>query len=783
MKFYSHHDVLLKDHLFKIADLMTWDLIDCYEKYVDLIRLIGICHDFGKYTTYFQDRLFGRKVWRREGNHSLISAIFTAFVVKERFSGDGETLYLLAFNIVKCHHSSLKDPSARLPKNKRDIEFYDEGGEFVNITKQLDNIRGNMPYIEGDMKEFGIHTEFIKFLEDINIKKFINELSTKTNRYGAKGPTIENFYMHQYVYSLLINADKIVASKTPNLTQLKASYTELDDRRRELIRGSDPDTILNKVRREIYDKVQGRIESVSNEKIFSITSPTGSGKTFTGFFAAKQILNLDKSLDKVIYVLPFTSIIDQAHETIKNLHKGVENFKSEEGRYLLKHHHLGDIGYNTEEEYISDNQGSLLIENWSSGVVVTTFVQLIQSIVGASNKMLKKFQAIRDAVIILDEIQAIDIKHYAIIEELLIYLSEEHNCKIIVMTATKPLFLTKSVELLHGYENYFKQMKRTVLKINLNGIDIEQFTDLFIGNYMEDKSYLIVCNTIDQSIEIFNKIGENIESCDIKYLSTNIVPKDRIRIINEIKENIEDGNSIILVSTQVVEAGVDLDFDVVYRDIAPIDSIIQCAGRCNRNYAKNDGEVYIVNMIDREQNKSYGSKVYGGTLINITKKVLEGYDITYEKEYLDIIDKYFKKINQNKSKEYAQKVLENMKGLVFSKEVKESIGRYTLIDDNNKEDIVILKDEATRDLFYQYVDLLNKKDKSEEEYSRLRKMKRGIKEYTISVPQALVKDIEFYPNQENMPIRFRIVDISSLPTFYNPDTGFIRKKKFSNYCL
>lgn len=784
MKFYSHHNVLLKDHLTMVADLMMSSINREYEKYYEFIRLVGVCHDFGKYTTYFQDRLFARKRWKREGNHSLISAIFTAYVVKERISGDGDLLYILAFNIVKCHHSSLKDLTKRLPKNKRDIEFYDEAtGEFRIILKQIDNIRENIEYIEEDMRELGIYSEFIRFLENKDIKKFINKLSVKTSRYSAKEPTIESFYLHQYIYSLLINADKMIASKTPNLVPLRASYEELDAGRKELVKGANKVTVLNKLRSEIYEKVQEKIQTINDDRIFSITSPTGSGKTFTGFFAAERLISMDKSLNKVIYVLPFTSIIDQAYETISKLHGKVNGYEYEEGRYLLKHHHLGDISYNTQEKYISHNQGSMLVENWNSGIIVTTFVQLIQSVIGASNKMLKKFQAIKDAVIILDEIQAIDLKHYPIIEEFLTYLAEKHNCRIVVMTATKPLFLTNAVELLEDYEGYFRQMKRTVLNINLDRINIEEFIYTFVENYNPNKSYLVVCNTITQSIDVFDKIRQNIEECDVRYLSTNIIPKDRIKIINEIKENLKIGNKTILISTQVVEAGVDLDFDVVYRDIAPIDSIIQCAGRCNRNFSNNNGNVYVVNMVDEEKNKSYGAKVYGGVSINITKKVLGDYDTIHEEEYLNIIDNYFKTVSENKSKEYAMKVLESMKGLVFDYDNNESISRYTLIDDNNKEDIIILKNEEIRDLFYEYVDLLTIIDKSEEDYSKLRRMKREIKEYTISISASLAKDVEIYPNEENILNRFRIVDIHSLDSFYDKDTGFIREKQFSNYCL
>ena len=125
MKYYSHHGVEVCQHLSRVSKLMTTDLLESMEKYKEAIGLVGICHDFGKYTSYFQDRLFGIKRWKNEGNHSLISAIFTSFVIREKKLGDRNNFYLLAFNIVKCHHSSVKPLYARLPQNKRDETYFD----------------------------------------------------------------------------------------------------------------------------------------------------------------------------------------------------------------------------------------------------------------------------------------------------------------------------------------------------------------------------------------------------------------------------------------------------------------------------------------------------------------------------------------------------------------------------------------------------------------------------------------------------------------------------------
>ena len=204
---------------------------------------------------------------------------------------------------------------------------------------------------------------------------------------------------------------------------------------------------------------------------------------------------------------------------------------------------------------------------------------------------------ITKSIVILDEIQAIPIEYYELVNFAIKKMVELFNCKVILMTATKPLIFSNSTELLDNSEYYFSKMHRTTLIPKLEKISIQRFCDIFKENQDCNKSYLIVCNTIAQSLKVYNILSENGTRSEYKYLSTNLLPLHRRELLTEIEDSLHK-EKIVLISTQVVEAGVDLDFDEVIRDIGPLDSIIQCSGRCNRRWDRENGKVFVVTMVN-----------------------------------------------------------------------------------------------------------------------------------------------------------------------------------------
>lgn len=333
------------------------------------------------------------------------------------------------------------------------------------------------------------------------------------------------------------------------------------------------------------------------------------------------------------------------------------------------------------------------------------------------------------------------------------------------MTATKPLILTHALELLEDNEKYFKSFRRTRLIPRLKNITIEEFVDEFIDN-LEEKSYMVVCNTIKQSLEVYRELCHL--DRDVYYLSTNILPVHRRGRIKEIEERLRNEDNIILVTTQVVEAGVDLDFDIVIRDIGPIDSIIQCAGRCNRNNENKIGDVYIYSIVD-ETGKNFGNYVYGNSLINISKEILQNKEKIFEEEYYRIINDYFTKVKQNKSKEVSTKFIESIEVLDFS-EGEYSINSFSLIQNNpGYMDVFFIYDDRAERAYENYLKLSNIKNinKKRELYLDIQ---RDMKDYTISIPNKYFRS--FTTNNGII-----LLPREGIELFYDDKTGFIRDKE------
>lgn len=774
MEFYSHKDTLLIDHLSMVKD---YSLIYGNKNFKDLHQIIACCHDFGKYTNFFQDRLFKKEgVKKPEGNHAHISAVFAAYTIINLNLGEG-FLPLLAYSVILSHHSRVKNFYNYLPRiTKNQVCLSDKNYIKVQIlNNQKKNLMKNYEYIYKDYKILGLGEIFKSFVDDeYSIEKTFIELRKAKMLLKEKS---DLYWIHQELFSVLIASDKISASKTNPLEQKFIGYEELEKIREDCFAGTTKSKI-NDIRNEIFNIVQTEIQKNSEQKIFSITAPTGSGKTMTGFFAALKLRMLKPELKKIIYVLPYTSIINQNYDKIRNLYIKSPNVSNNEYHYIMKHHHLSNYEKDKDDEIYDEEKYQILLENWEGGTVITTFVQLLETVVGAVNKMLKKFHALRNSIILMDEVQAVDIKYFKLLNYIFEYLSKELNCHIIIMTATKPLFFPKAIELVDNHEDFFQIFNRTRLISHLDDrFTVKQFADFFAEN-LRDKSYMIVVNTINQSLKMFDLIKDyldynNKHNHQLYYLSTNLIPKHRVERINEIDKKLKNKERIILVSTQVVEAGIDLDFDEVYRDIAPLDSIIQCSGRCNRNDGGNIGNVHIVQMED-EDGRIYGEKVYGPDVLNITKNVLSDRVQIEEKDYLYYINRYYEKIKEHKSQQSSIEYIRSIENLNFDETDKYEIGKFSLITDNpGYLDVFIACDGYAEKLLNDYKETYKISDIEIKQKSLL-PLKKEIQQYIISMPEKYWRTLDKFEVTNEYMIPY--IPLSGIKSYYDPMTGYKREK-------
>lgn len=809
MEFYSHLEpkkIPLKDHLQFVGSRSIRIILEKrfneLNKHVlaDIAYLVGTSHDFGKYTTFFQDKLKGCASDDKT-HHGLISALFSFEVVnnytkqeKLSFKNPYKFLPLIAYLVVKHHHGNLKD----IKEDVNTEKLFSSG--FRNICDQLRDIENNKDKIKKEYKELleGYNLSVEEIFE--NIEKYkkevkhskditIKELDMSLYFFNKKeNKDIIYYLLTQLFYSVLIDSDKKHAGGIREIErkELPDNLVEnlLNDQKFKKENKSNINLIRNEIRESVLKNI---IDSKNiNQKIFTLTAPTGTGKTLTSFSAAlilrkklKRELKLDKE-PRIIYSLPFTSIIDQNHKVFDNVLSQIKDFNEKESEYLLKHHYLSEIFYKTENENkeIEVDESLALIESWESEIIVTTFIQLFHTLIGYKNRSLKKFHNIVNSIIILDEVQNIPIEYWKLVGEILTEITKYFNCRIILMTATKPLIFEEGnyKELVEDYESYFnrEELNRVCLKIDS---DKKQIAELC--NSLDDwpnNSYLFVLNTICSSLEFYKTIIDRIQelglSFKICYLSTNIFPKERKRRIENIRKAIKEKQKIIVVSTQLIEAGVDIDCDCVYRDMGPLDSIIQVAGRCNRNKRLEKSDIHLLNLV-KENNRPF-TGIYDPVLLEVVRQILKNKSQIPESEFLGLINDFFKAAKVKSRVE--TKLINSIYELYFydknpDNDKRKPISEFKLIkEDYFKIDIFIELDDKAKEVWKRYCEIRKIKGSFERKKEFL-KIKKDFYDYVISVSKEYENQVGY---DEEIGIGRITKNEIDQGIGYDPETGFIK---------
>ena len=784
-KLKSHPQKPLEVHLTNVANFCRETILNKQiankELYSEIAFRIGLSHDFAKSTTYFQKYLVDHEKTEK-AYHGLLSAIFCYYCIKNYLEinklDDFWYITPISWLVVLRHHGNLK--------NIRGMDGESEKLKDLDVVKkQIKDIEQNNL---GEISEF-----YDKW--DINISNFFKEFKNiikhikrdlrKISR--SNGPN--HYFLILLFYSTLLDADKLDASETPMPLRSEISE-EIVDKYKKMVFGS-ANTEMDQIREESYNEIMNSLGQLDlkNERILSINIPTGCGKTLSAFsFALKLRKKIEKELGfvpKIIYSLPFLSIIDQNAEVLLNVlgknHESSEIFSNT----LLKHHHLSDMSYKTEEELeISSHQSQLLTEGWYSEIIITTFIQFFYSLITNKNRAARKFHNITNSIVILDEIQSIPNHYWKLLNHTLKYLCEEYNCWIILMTATQPLIFKENVEiksLVPNKEKYFAKFDRLDYSFNLSPMDFEVFKDLIWDEIVSQpkKDFMVVLNTINASQDLYDYIKRKIEedlcisSDGVAYsdrtqlinLSSLIIPDHRLKRIKRIKES--QGRRNIIITTQVVEAGVDISVDKIYRDMAPLDSIVQTAGRCNRNNEREKGSVCVVNLKDHTDRHFY-SYIYNSILINATFDVINSNYLVKEKDFnISSVPNYYNFLLIRGSQDKSTDLISYLEKLKFYDIKKE----FKLIEnDYEKIDVFVEIDENAANIWEKY------KEISEIENRFVRKgLFLGIKaefySYVVSVDAKKLGKIAM----DNEWLGY--LNLDDLNRKYNLETGFIPQSK------
>lgn len=788
----SHPGKKLYDHLQQVGELCLKNICSKniniseyldFNVLKDIVYLIGICHDFGKSTSYFQDYLLEQNEVKKAElksspvtHHGFISALFTYYATKQYLSEKNiinnrcyQYLPVISFVVVKKHHGNLSNILDEVidfnRKNEKVFEKQIESINFNEINHIYKNLFSKIKFKHDCnlFKDYILESNAVYIYDKFerNEKKYVGDLSYQEKRLIRnldEEDTLLYYFLTLLLYSILLDADKFDAANLKEVERINLNKDVVDRFiEQKFIKNKKEEYKINSIRNNIYKEAINSLDdlNLAKDRIFSLNVPTGTGKTLTSLsFALKLREKLAKEQGfkpRIIYSLPYLSIIDQNFSVFEDVFKLYLNGKQPASDLLLKHHHLSEITYTIsnlrEEEFENTDpkdigKNILLIEGWNSEIIVTTFIQLFYSLISNRNRSIRKFHNIINSIIILDEVQAIPHYYWLLLNKIANFMAEMFNTFFVLITATQPLLFDERTEeiksLVKGKEKHFKSLDRVELILNSDSISLNNFKQILKKDLTEnyEKNFLVVLNTVKSSQEIFNFIKElNLKNSKYYYLSTGVIPKIRLERIKDSK--IKNRKRKIIVSTQLIEAGVDLDVDIVYRDFAPLDSINQVAGRCNRNFGQKKGIVKIFILKQEDEKREFHKFIYDPFIISKTKDVFGKFEksIIPEKDFLRLSDLYFDRVNEGKADDKSKEILASVKCLNF-----EEISKFKLIEsDYQKVDVFVELNDSARKIYHKYQEIKEMKNLWERKDEFL-KIRKDFYEYVISIPYQYASD-------------------------------------------
>ena len=454
--------------------------------------------------------------------------------------------------------------------------------------------------------------------------------------------------------------------------------------------------LRTRIRKKAIDNIKQGLKN--NRRVFELTAPTGSGKTLMLLSLASEIEKL-KGSKRIIYGLPFLSITEQVETEVLKIFKGYENFicridsKSSNSEYSKLQESMDSNP--TIENFRELNRLEYLENTFSYPFIITTFVRIFETMLSNNNKELLKLNNFSHCIFLLDEIQALPPRLYGFFIAYLSKFCLKYDSYAVISTATQPNFILPEYDpeierFFHGYITPYKLLplcyfedslfNRYTIQYDRESINIEILASRVLG---EKKSTLVILNTISDTKKLYDiLINANI-NYPVFLLNTHFIPRDRTLKIYLVKRLLRKEVKVILISTQLIEAGVDIDFPIIYRDFTTISSIIQSAGRCNRNGNIKEGG--IVNLICLKDDNGIRSElIFRGkdkSMLHITRDVLK--ENSYKEcEMLSVQQKFFNDIKDKMlfgkyGKDLSSDFLQDMSKCMFEK-----IGKFSLIDNS-----------------------------------------------------------------------------------------------------
>lgn len=559
--------------------------------------LMGMQHDLGKYPKAFQDYIKSAEGHIEPDDDDYIDAHKAKGKIDHSsagaqyiwcHSGKSDLQQIAASMMALCiasHHSGLIDclaPDGTDVFSKR-MQKPDEKTHFTEAAERLEEkIRYrttellDLPQLENELKQC---CEKLKVIVT----------SPETGQFMLG-------FLTRFLFSALIDADRLnsagrqAAVKTdwqPLIAALEMHLTGFTVRNR-----------IDGIRADISASCLQAAERMKG--LFQLTVPTGGGKTLASLrFALHHAAKY--GMDRVIYVVPYTSIIDQNARVARSVFASLE----EDGSQIVLEHHS-----NLTPER-DTNESKLLAENWDAPIIYTTAVQFLETLFAAGTRGVRRLHQLANAVIIFDEIQTIPIRTIHLFNNAINFLVGQCGSTIVFCTATQPILdkvdpkkgaarFSSDAEMTLNVGELFRDLHRARIEDHCKdaGWTEDEVAEAVQQELEVSGSVLIIVNKKAQAKALYQRLYGQVEH--VYHLSTSMCPAHRTAILDKVKACLNPDNStpVICISTQLIEAGVDVDFGTVIRYLAGLDSIAQAAGRCNRNGVRDMGRVLVVNPVN-----------------------------------------------------------------------------------------------------------------------------------------------------------------------------------------
>jgi CRISPR-associated endonuclease/helicase Cas3 len=574
----------LFEHLAHVADLSV-----CFAReFSHAARLSGMLHDVGKATGAFQQYLM-----QGGARGSVVHSLQGAFCVSD-FHATG--LQVLVQEIIEmtvaAHHGGLAD----CVSISGDSVFFDRMNAKSDPSYHYDEVQS---HLSAELNGVDVVSLFGGSCREMqNLLRTIN-----SGGFSKESASFALGLFVKYLYSVLVDADRLDAylfdakeAYVPVPIAWDTMITTLEANLSGLNTGSG----IEKIRAEISEKC--KIAGARETGIYKLSVPTGGGKTLSSLrFALHHAMKKKKR--RIIYVIPYLSITTQTASEIRKM------LNLDENSEILLEHHSNVVAPESEEE---NSSRKLASARWDNPMIVTTMVRFLESVMSARAGDLRKFHNMQDSVIVFDEIQSLPIHCIHLFNETVSFLSKILNTTVLLCTATQPLIdqtnrknllLSDSPDLIDSSAIDGQAFARTKIIAVNEEKTVEELAQFVLEKACENGSCLCIVNTKSEARKVYRQLAE-LDTCkgfEHTHLSTSMCGEHRKEVLNRMKSLLRERKRVICVSTQLIEAGVDISFCCVVRVMAGLDSILQAAGRCNRNGESNEPKcVYAVSVKDEK---------------------------------------------------------------------------------------------------------------------------------------------------------------------------------------